>query len=77
MDKFVTEKFRSVRYRNSAVPYLIRLLNKSVKKKSDMFGSVWKKPSYAHKGCCDVNLYTSDVVGHELSTMCCDPTRQQ
>ena len=39
-DKFMTEKFRSVRYRNSAVPNMIRLLNKSANKKSDIFDSV-------------------------------------
>ena len=35
-DKFVTEKFKSFRYRNSALPYMIRLLNKSARKKKDV-----------------------------------------
>ena len=34
-DKFVTEKIGSVRYRNSAVPNMIRLLNKSENQKND------------------------------------------
>ena len=34
-DKFVTKKFGSLRYRNSAVPNMIRLLNKSARKEND------------------------------------------
>ena len=34
-DKFETEKFGSVRYRNSAIPNMIRLLNKSENQKND------------------------------------------